>query len=109
MKSYYVNKSIPLITDKKIFSDIKQAHYGGQTEVYRPVGNDLYYYDVNSLYPYASLNDMPGCDCVYYEKINQELENLFGYFYCDIIAPENLYLGVLPYKRADGSIYPLGR
>lgn len=29
-------------------------------EVYKAHGEDLYYYDVNSLYPFTSLNDMPG-------------------------------------------------
>ena len=109
LKNFYKNKTIPLITDSKVYNDIKKAHYGGQTEVYRPIGENLYYYDVNSLYPYAALQDMPGCDCVYYEKISKNIDELFGYFYCEIDAPVNLFLGVLPYKRADGTIYPLGK
>lgn len=63
LKNFYKNKTIPLITDTKIFNDIKNAHYGGQTEVYRPEGENLYYYDVNSLYPYVALQDMPGLEC----------------------------------------------
>lgn len=33
-----------------MFGDIKQAYYGGVTEVYRPYGTNLLHYDVNSLY-----------------------------------------------------------
>ncbi len=109
LKKYYKNKTIPLITDNKIFKDIKCAYYGGQTEVYRPIGEKLYYYDVNSLYPYVALQDMPGCECVYYEKCNKSIDELFGFFYCDIDAPLDLYIGVLPYKRKDGNIYPVGK
>lgn len=31
---------------------IQQAYYGGHADTYIPRGSDLYYYDVNSLYPY---------------------------------------------------------
>jgi len=51
---------------------------------------------------------MPGCECVYYEKVDLSLEKLFGFFYCDIDAPKHLYVGVLPFRRKDGTIYPLG-
>ena len=52
--SRYYSKNIPLITQKSMYSDIKQAYYGGITEVYKPYGKDLYYYDINSLYPFAA-------------------------------------------------------
>ena len=45
------------------YNDIKQAYFGGNTEVYKPRGKYLYYYDVNSLYPYVALQDMPGLTC----------------------------------------------
>ena len=51
------NKPIPLIKNPTIYNDIKQAYYGGRVEVYKPTtdkpGQKLYYYDVNSLYPFA--------------------------------------------------------
>lgn len=31
---------------------IRRAYFGGRTYVFQPYGEDLYYYDVNSLYPY---------------------------------------------------------
>jgi len=46
-----------------MYHDIKQAYYGGITEVYKPYGRDLFYYDVNSLYPSVALKDMPGLGC----------------------------------------------
>jgi len=109
LTKYYKNKTIPSITDNLVYEDIKKAHYGGQTEVYRPVGENLYYYDVNSLYPYSCLNDLTGCEATYYQVINEDINNLFGFFEVEVEAPDNLYVGVLPFKRKDGTIYPLGK
>lgn len=55
LSKYYKN-NIPLINKKSIYTDLKPAYYGGMTEVYIPHGKNLFYYDINSLYPYASLN-----------------------------------------------------
>lgn len=65
----------------------------------------LYYYDVNLLYPFASLNDMPGLESRYESNINRvigpthDYEELLGLFYC-MIEANNGYLGSLPYKYA---------
>ena len=39
---------------------IRRGYYGGHTDVYIPYGENLHYYDVNSLYPFSMLRDMPG-------------------------------------------------
>lgn len=82
--------------------------------MYRPYGENLYYYDVNSLYPYAALNDMPGLNCYKEQFINKKLlsPNLatrFGFYYCDIEAPLNNYLGLLPVKSKSGIYFPIGK
>jgi len=75
------DKPIPFVNNKKMYKDIKLGYYGGITEVYKPYGENLYYYDVNSLYPYVALNDMVGLDCHRLDFINKEvdLNNLFGF------------------------------
>lgn len=58
-RSKFLNVSnIPIIT-KKIYEDIPVGYTGGAVDVYKPYGTGVYHYDVNSLYPYAMLNDMP--------------------------------------------------
>jgi hypothetical protein len=114
MKDHYINPVIPLITQKTIYNDIKQAYYGGKTEIYKPYGKNLYYYDINSLYPFMALNDMPGTDCKYnefYRKDQYNLSKLFGYYYCTIeCLNKTNYLGLLPFRCPDkGLIFPLGR
>ena len=50
LNKHYDNPVLPLISDKQVYNDIKESYYGGITEVYKPHGKNLYYYDVNSLY-----------------------------------------------------------
>jgi hypothetical protein len=62
---YFLKKSkIPLINTNTLFNFIYTAYYGGITEVYKPHGINLTSLDVNSLYPYAAKNPMPGLDCI---------------------------------------------
>lgn len=103
----YYNNQIPLITNGTVESDIRQSYYGGITEVYKPYGENLYYYDVNSLYPYASLNDLPGLNAEYGIYTGEDLSNLFGFFKCHISAP-NSYLGLLPVRTKKGLVCPTG-
>lgn len=87
LKEFYKG-NIPIINKSSIYKDIKQSYYGGITEVYKPYGENLYLYDVNSLYPYVALQDMPGLECskvnYYTDKSLQELGDVFGFFYCKI-------------------------
>jgi hypothetical protein len=83
---------------------------GGITEVYKPHGKNLYYYDVNSLYPFVALQDMPGLD---YQKVEYFIpmaltDDMFGFFECQIKVTNDKYLGVLPVKHGSGMYFPTG-
>lgn len=110
LRKYY-DSNIPLIQKKSVYIDIKNSYFGGITEVYKPYGNNLYYYDVNSLYPYSALNSMPGKNCVFTDNINRDIcdikDDMFGFYYCKIISSDN-YIGLLPVRSKDGLTMPLG-
>ena len=109
LKDFY-NNNIPDINKASLYKDIKEAYYGGITEVYKPYGENLYYYDVNSLYPFVALQDMPGLICnkeVWYEGYD-DINSLFGFFYCIVETPLDGYLGLLP-VRNKGLTFPLGK
>ena len=55
----YQNIDIPILKGS-IDSNIRKSYFGGATDYYKRYGEKVYYYDVNSLYPFAMLNDMPG-------------------------------------------------
>lgn len=114
LKSWQTNHikdfKLPLINKKNIYQHIKSAYFGGLSEVYRPYGEDLYYYDINSLYPFQALNPMPGHECTYIEDFSDkglDLSTLFGFFYCKIKTKDG-YLGLLPYKCEGLLTHPLG-
>jgi hypothetical protein len=91
---------------------IRQGYFGGGTDVYKAyaVAEKVYYYDVNSLYPAAMLNDMP------YDLINPNLINLsnrtldsfFGFAEVEVTCPTNMLRPVLPFHMNGKTIYPVG-
>lgn len=99
LRKFYDSKYISMLLINKLFlfNFIKEAYYGGITEVYIPYGKDLIYRDVNSLYPSAAINDYPGTQATYLEAIDGELDldNLFGFFFARV-KTNNGYLGLLP-------------
>jgi len=90
----YYNNELALITSSKLEDYIRKSYYGGVTEVYKPIGQNLYYYDVNSLYPFALLNPLPGLNCGYGKFKDNNLNVLFGFFICKITTNKQ-YLGVV--------------
>jgi hypothetical protein len=86
----YLDKPIAYINDRSIYQEIKSAYHGGITDN----GENLIYLDLNSLYCYVSLNDMPGIYCSKVEYIDKTA-NLDD---CNIKAPKNNYIGVLPVR-----------
>ena len=110
LKYYLKDFKIPLINKLNIFDYIYKGYYGGRTEVFKPYGKQLYYYDVNSLYPKVSLNDMPGMKVCYKKSFTPDgldLNNLFGVFRA-VVKTNNDYLGLLPVKTKLGLIFPNG-
>lgn len=111
LKSYMKNSKIPLVNKLNQFNFMYFGYYGGRTEVFKPYGTNLKYYDINSLYPKAALNNMPGLNC-YYKKSTTDkglsLDNgLFGIFKAKVKTNNN-YLGLLPVKTNYGLIFPIG-
>jgi DNA polymerase type B, organellar and viral len=76
----------------KIADDIRQGYTGGAVDMYIPKGKKIWVYDVNALYPYVmSKFDMPVGKPIYFEGDITVIEpDAFGFFYCEIIAPNNI-------------------
>lgn len=104
-KCFYVSECIPNITGM-IHKNIRNSYYGGLVDVFKPKVKNGFLYDVNSLYPYAMLNDMPVGSPVYTSK--PDLHSDFGFFYAKIVAPD-IYMTVLPTYNDKGTlITPIG-
>jgi len=66
--------------------EIRGAYFGGNVDAYINKMNKGYYYDMNSQYPFAMLNDMPIGNPILSNDTN--LDNYFGFVYGEITAPD---------------------
>lgn len=97
LKRYLGQNLLPEIKNVSVFSFIKLANYGGEVEVYRPLLVNLFYYDVNTLYPFASKKPMAGH--IFYIESNEPIElRELGFYFCKIKSQDN-YLGLLPVHK----------
>lgn len=91
---------------------IRRGYYGGHVDVYMPYGEDLYHYDVNSLYPYIMKEaPMPSGEPVWHSNLEErDLEDLYGFVEAYIVCPNTMERPFLPYKDKGGTLlFPTGR
>ena len=116
-RTHFLNKNeIPQLIGQ-ISTDIRQGYTGGAVDMYIPTapeGTKIYCYDVNSLYPFVMDQfDMPiGKPLYFLGDIRKVDPNAFGFFYCKIIAPDNLLHPIIQthIKTKNGmrTVAPLG-
>ncbi|KAF3778769.1 DNA polymerase [Nymphaea thermarum] len=91
---------------------IRRGYYGGHVDVYKPYGENLYYYDVNSLYPHIMKSYPMPCGIPVW-KNNLErvgLDSLFGFIEAYVVCPTNISRPFLPYKDQYGTLlFPTGK
>jgi hypothetical protein len=94
-RTHFLNEeTVPQISGQ-IAIDIREGYTGGAVDVYIPraeKGRKIYCYDVNALYPYVMKNcAMPIGKPIFFKGDIRTIDpNAFGFFYCKIIAPDNL-------------------
>lgn len=111
--SYYDPNSWPIhIPNRNEDTFIRRGYYGGHTDTYKPYGENLYYYDVNSLYPYIMKTfHMPGGVPVWHGNLEgQELSNLYGFLEAYVVCPRTITRPFLPYKDHNNTLlFPTGK
>jgi hypothetical protein len=112
-RSHFTMKENINITSYEVHSNIRSGYTGGHVDVYKAYGENLYYYNINSLYSYVMANNpFPVGKCIYFEG-RRALKDLFGIVLVNITAPEDLEVPILLTKtRAQGKIEtlaPLGK
>lgn len=112
-KQYYDDKNKAIyIPNRNQDSFIRRGYYGGHTDTYIPYGKELYYYDVNSLYPFVMKEfPMPGGKPVWHRDLTKmRLEDMFGFIEAFIICPSGMKRPFLPSrKRDDTLLFPTGK
>jgi len=79
---------------------------GGRVEVYKGYGKGLHWYDVNSLYPSAMLEEMPEGE-VYHTKTYQK--DLIGFYKVWIETLPSFYISPLLIKRDKENLFVNGK
>jgi len=90
---------IPIITGQ-MYHDMKKGYTGGSVDVFNTYGENLYHYDINSLYPYIMKTyNMPIGNPILFEGNILNHENKpFGIFEAEIITPKELNIPILQTK-----------
>jgi hypothetical protein len=89
--NFMKKENIPQLSGK-IAKDIRQGYTGGAVDMYIPSGINIKCYDVNALYPsQMEAQLMPVGKPTYFEGDIRKIDsNAFGFFYCEIIAPDDI-------------------
>jgi len=105
---YMKEENIPIITGIP-YRDIKQSYTGGSTDMYIPYGENIWCYDINSLYPTAMKNfKYPVGNYISFTNLNNltwlEIEymldiKLFGFLECKVDCPWDIRHPVLQIRR----------
>ena len=107
--SKFLNCNIPVLKTS-IDQFIRKGYYGGGTDYYKAYGENLHYYDVCSLYPFAMCKPIPLDIIKHHKDMNYMLKadsELFGFFQCEVEVPDTLR-PVIPFKYNGKTIYPVG-
>nr|YP_009675519.1 DNA polymerase [Sophora flavescens]QDD68274.1 DNA polymerase [Sophora flavescens] len=111
---YYDQENWPIyIPNRNEDTFIRRGYYGGHADAYKPQGENLFYYDVNSLYPYIMKSfPMPGGKPVWHGHLqDQDLDHLFGFIEAYVECPITITRPFLPYRceKTKVLIFPTGK
>jgi hypothetical protein len=81
----------PLSEEDEAF--IRKGYFGGRVEIFRMTGENLNYYDVNSLYPFCMLQEMPAGRPL---QVNERVKDLIGFYEIEADIPPDCHIPPLP-------------
>ena len=111
MKFYDDIKNPIYIPNRNVDTFFRRGYYGGHADTFIPYGENLYYYDVNSLYPYVMKHyKMPSGVPVWCNNLEkQDLNNLYGFIEAYVVCPSNIIRPFLPYRDNNKTLlFPTG-
>lgn len=112
LTKFYNPVTMPIHSPEEyLYSKLKKAYCGGRCDCFEKPEEkkDVYYYDFNSLYPAAMLNDMPIGTPTYHDTLPREfnLNTFYGFLKIRITATQGTSVGFLPVKAKTGLFFPI--
>jgi hypothetical protein len=92
------------------YAFIREGYLGGATVYYKMKAENIYYYDVNSLYPFALMKPMPQ-ELIRKIKIFENdfnLDSFFDFLKVVVNSSKDIKLPLLPCKYNGKTIFPTG-
>ena len=106
-RTNFQDTDIPILPNR-LDRIIRNSYYGGSTDFYHHEGDNLFWYDVNSLYPYSMLKPMPLKFIGQFKETDLKWDKIFGFVECIVKSPKNIDIPLLPVKTEDSTIHPVG-
>lgn len=102
LRRKYLSSSLPRSPETHDF--VRSGYFGGRVEVFKREGWDLHYYDINSSYPRAMLEDMPGGEATEWmgEPPKRVRNNKIGFVEVDVDVPNDIHIPPLPLRMPMG-------
>nr|YP_010254605.1 DNA polymerase [Ganoderma sichuanense]QUA00738.1 DNA polymerase [Ganoderma sichuanense] len=113
-RTNYLRFDIPILKDSHD-KFIRRSYFGGATDIYLQHATNVYYYDINSLYPFAMCKDMPYEFLGYLKRSQMSimekegLGNFFGFLEVDVECPRDIIRPVLPTEDKGRTLFPTGK
>lgn len=116
LRRKYLKRPLPRSCDTHEF--VRSSYFGGRVEVFRSQGRGLSYFDINSSYPAAMLEDMPGGEATWWQGTPPErlMKGRIGFCEVDVDVPRSLHIPPLPIRGGEDNglpegklIFPVGR
>ena len=107
----FLKHDIPILS-QNIDNYIRNSYFGGAVDIYKCYAENVYYYDVNSLYPWAMCQPMPLelIETILSPNLDKfNLDNFFGFIELELICPDSVNRPVLPFKAKGRTIFPKGK
>jgi hypothetical protein len=107
-RTHHLTKEIPLLTPfEETF--VRNSYLGGATDYYKALGESVYWYDINSLYPYAMLEPVPYKVVTKHNDLSGvNVKDFKGFVYAKVTCPENIKHPIVSLKLETGTVYPRG-
>ncbi|KAG6490441.1 hypothetical protein ZIOFF_051738 [Zingiber officinale] len=109
-KNYYNEEENPIyVLNQNQDTFIWRGDFGGHSDLYLPEGENLWYYDQNSLFPSVMASEPMPAGARRTSLEDQPLESLFGFFEALVQCPDTMERPFLPYRSKEGSLlFPTG-
>ncbi|GJT97805.1 DNA polymerase-like protein [Tanacetum coccineum] len=104
---YYNDEIFPIhIPNQNEDTFIRKAYYRGHTDSYNPYGENLYYYYVNSLYPFVMKEyPIPCGKPVWYSNIeDMDIDRMLGFIEAYVVCLKTIKKPFLPYHSKTGTL-----